>query len=52
MKRTRIDRPFGKCGNTILISNKTAIARISVESLKVMVDPTFDEPLKDLVCQK
>ena len=50
MKRVRIKKSFGKCGNKILISNKTAIARVSVISLKTMIDPKFDEPLKELVC--
>jgi len=46
MKRKRIEKHRGKCGNTITLSNGSARAvKVNVESVKCMIDPNYNKPL-------
>lgn len=46
MKRIIIEKHFGKNGNEIKLSNNTASTKITIDSLKCMLDPNYNEPLK------
>ena len=45
MKRIRNETYSGNNGNTIKISNGSASTRIEVESLKLIIDPKYNEKL-------